>query len=109
MPYRYKYKSVRLLLAYSCLCLLALPAAAKEWRVVPGESIAKAIQSATSGDTVKVERGYYHEHIVIDKALALIGTNRPTISGDNQPGDVIRINALTCAWKVSSCVTAEEI
>lgn len=72
---------------------MALPAAAKEWRVVPGDSIAQTVHSAGSGDTIKVERGYYHEQIVINKPLALIGTNRPTISGDNQLGDVIRINA----------------
>lgn len=93
MPHTNKYKPVRQLLVYSCLCLLALPVAAKEWRVVPGGSIAQAVQSAASGDIVKVERGYYHEHIVIDKPLTLVGANRPTISGDNQPGDVIRINA----------------
>lgn len=74
------------------MCLLALPVAAKEWRVVSGESIAKAVESAASGDTVTVEHGYYHEHIIINKPLTLTGINRPTISGDLS-GDVIRINA----------------
>jgi nitrous oxidase accessory protein len=72
---------------------MALPALAKEWRVTPRDSIALTVKSAASGDTVKVERGYYHEHIVIDKPLTLIGANRPTISGDNEAGDVIRINS----------------
>ncbi len=75
-----------------CALLLALPAAAKEWQVAPGDSIAQTVQSATSNDTVLVARGYYHEHIVIDKPLTLIGIDRPTISGDNQ-GDVIRIKS----------------
>ncbi|HEY6095055.1 MAG TPA: nitrous oxide reductase family maturation protein NosD [Gallionellaceae bacterium] len=81
------------LILYLSLCLLALPAAAKEWHVIPGGSIAQAVKSAASGDTVKVERGYYHEHLIINKPLTLVGINRPTISGDNEPGDVIRINA----------------
>ncbi|WP_223248349.1 nitrous oxide reductase family maturation protein NosD [Sulfurirhabdus autotrophica] len=72
---------------------MAFPVAAKEWRVAPGESIANAIKSAASGDSIKVEHGYYHEQIIIDKPLSLIGMNRPTISGDNQPGDVIRIKS----------------
>ncbi len=76
------------------MCFVALPALAKEWRVSsPRDSIALTVKSAASGDTVKVERGYYHEHIVIDKPLSLIGANRPTISGDNEAGDVIRINS----------------
>lgn len=74
------------------LCLLAQPVAAKEWRVAPGGSIMQAVKSAAAGDTVRVERGYYHEHITINKPLTLIGSNRPTISGD-QLGDVIRITA----------------
>ena len=84
---------MRQLLYYSFLCLLALPAAAKEWQVTAGNSIARAIKSAAAGDTVKVERGYYHEHIIINKPLKLIGVDRPTISGDNLPGDVIHIRA----------------
>lgn len=72
---------------------MALPAFAKEWRVEPGKSIAKAVGSALAGDTIVVERGYYHEQIVINKPLTLLGINRPTITGDNQLGDVIRINA----------------
>jgi nitrous oxidase accessory protein len=80
---------------FACLFLIfiAQPAVAKEWRVEPGDSIAGAINSARAGDTIRVERGYFHERIVINKPLALVGINRPTISGDNQPGDVIRINS----------------
>lgn len=65
---------------------------AAEWTVQPGESISAAVQAAAAGDTVKVERGYYVDHVVIDKPLRLQGINRPTISGDNQ-GDVIRVKS----------------
>jgi len=67
-------------------------ATAAEWTVRPGESIPAAVQAAAAGDTVKVERGYYVDHVVIDKPLRLQGINRPTISGDNQ-GDVIRVKS----------------
>ena len=65
---------------------------AAEWTVQPGEPINAAVQAAAAGDTVKVERGYYVDHVVIDKPLRLQGINRPTLSGDNQ-GDVIRIKS----------------
>ncbi len=67
-------------------------ATAAEWTVQPGESISAAVQAAAAGDTVKVERGYYVDHVVIDKPLRLQGVNRPTISGENQ-GDVIRVKS----------------
>ncbi len=67
-------------------------ATAAEWTVRPGESIQAAVQAAAAGDTVKVERGYYVDHVVIDKPLRLQGVNRPTISGENQ-GDVIRVKS----------------
>ena len=88
-----KYKFARQFFCYAFLCLLALPLAAKEWRVAPGDSIAQTVKRAGPGDTVKVEHGYYHEQIIIDKPLVLVGINRPTISGDNKLGDVIRINS----------------
>ena len=67
-------------------------ATAAEWTVRPGESLQAAVQAAAAGDTVKVERGYYVDHVVIDKPLRLQGINRPTISGENQ-GDVIRVKS----------------
>ncbi|MHB9119553.1 MAG: nitrous oxide reductase family maturation protein NosD [Burkholderiales bacterium] len=81
----------RLLLSILTL-LLAQEAQATVWYVHPGESIEAAIKAARAGDTVKVERAYYHEHLVIDKALILQGIDRPTISGDNL-GDVIRVKS----------------
>ena len=68
----------------------ALPA--DELRVQAGQSIAVALKSAKAHDVVSVERGYYEEHLVIDKPLTLRGENRPTLSGGDS-GDVIRITA----------------
>jgi len=78
------------------LALVALlwidAAIAGEWVVHSGESIQTIVQAAVAGDTVKVEHGYYVDHLIIDKPLQLQGINRPTLSGDNQ-GDVIRIKS----------------
>jgi nitrous oxidase accessory protein len=66
--------------------------AATEWQIKPGESLSEAVRTAAAGDIMLVEKGYYVDHLVIDKAITLRGLNRPTISG-NESGDVIRIKA----------------
>ena len=83
---------LRALVVTGCLALPLAPASAAEWLVRPGESIAAAIQRASAGDTVVVEKGRYEERLRIDKPLKLIGRQRPTIAGGNQ-GDVIRVAA----------------
>jgi len=72
--------------------LVCGPLAAAEWQVAPGKSIAAAVQAAKAGDTVRVLRGQYVEHLVIDKPLRLIGIDRPTLSGGER-GDVIRVKS----------------
>lgn len=79
-------------LAALCVCLVAVPVLAAEWQVAPGASIAAAVQAAKAGDTVRVGRGQYAEHLVIDKPLRLIGIDRPTLSGSER-GDVIRVKS----------------
>jgi len=91
----WRYRRWTLQHAASLFFALTAPwggAQAAEHVVRPGESIAAAVQRAQPGDSIKIERGYYREHIVIDKRLAVIGLDRPTVSGDNQ-GDVIRLKA----------------
>ena len=41
-------------------------------------TIGAAVTAANPGDTITVAKGTYHEIVVIDKALALIGANRKT-------------------------------
>lgn len=80
-------------LATILFTLLAMgPGIAAELRVHPGESVAAAVARARPGDTVAVERGYYTEHLKLDKPLILKGINRPTISG-GLTGDTIRITS----------------
>ncbi|MBS1158907.1 MAG: copper transporter substrate-binding protein [Proteobacteria bacterium] len=75
------------------LLVVGWPLSAAEWQVAPGASIAAAIQAAKAGDTVKVARGHYEEHLLIDKPLRLVGSDRPTLSGGER-GDVIRVKAV---------------
>ncbi|MCG2576225.1 nitrous oxide reductase family maturation protein NosD [Dechloromonas sp. XY25] len=79
-------------LAATLLLVIGGPLSAAEWPVAPGESIAAAVQAAKPGDTIRVQRGYYAEHLVIDKPLRLVGINNPTLSG-GEKGDVIRVKS----------------
>ncbi len=69
-----------------------MPAQAAELWVTPGASIAQAIHQAQAGDVILIERGDYHERLIIDKPLVLRGVNRPTLLGGGS-GDVIRIKS----------------
>ncbi|HAT30871.1 MAG TPA: nitrous oxide reductase family maturation protein NosD, partial [Janthinobacterium sp.] len=60
--------------------------------VAPGQSIAAAVAAAKPGDTVRVARGAYAGHLLIDKPLTLLGIGRPSIDGGGV-GDVIRVRA----------------
>lgn len=80
----------RALLALAASLPLLCPAA--QLRVSPGESIAAAIRAAQPGDVIQVERGHYPERLLIDKPIALVGIERPTLSAQGK-GDVIRVRA----------------
>ena len=69
---------------------VASSAAAADWTVAPGESIAASIRRAKAGDTILIKRARYEENLVIDKPLTLRGIERPTIAGGLK-GDVIRV------------------
>ncbi|MBI4228873.1 MAG: right-handed parallel beta-helix repeat-containing protein, partial [Deltaproteobacteria bacterium] len=61
-------------------------------------SISKAIELATDGDTIKVEGGVYKERIVVDKSIKILGLNNPTIDGQGK-GTVVLIKAPKCTFK----------
>jgi nitrous oxidase accessory protein len=46
-------------------------------------SIAQAVEQARSGDTLIIQGPHvFHEHVVLRKALRLLGTNSPVLDGD---------------------------
>jgi parallel beta-helix repeat protein len=61
--------------------------------VVPDDyaSIQEAIDTAEDGDTVCVKSGEYHENLVVNKSLSLIGENMNTTIVDGNPPEGYRI------------------
>ena len=58
--------------------------------VHPGEKVQDAIDRASPGDEIHIERGRYVENLKVDRTLTIKGINLPTIDGSNQ-GDTIRV------------------
>ena len=61
--------------------VLAPVATAATHRVSPGQSVQAAIDAASPGDIIEIERGTYPGGLRIDKPLTLRGLQRPTIDG----------------------------
>ncbi len=63
----------------------------------PYQYINQAVANATTGYTIYVYPGTYHEHIILDKKLTLQGTSQHTtiIDGDYTP-IIIEVNADAC-------------
>lgn len=81
-----RHAAIALLLAWVCA------ASAATWRVAPGQDLQAAIDRATPGDVIEVERGRHDVNLRIDKPLTLRGVGRPTLSG-GQRGHVIDVHA----------------
>ena len=61
-------------------------------------SISKALELSSDGDTIEVEHGVYKERIVVDKSVKLEGINRPVIDGRDK-GTVVLIKSPKCTFK----------
>lgn len=58
-------------------------------------TIHEALDAADSGDTIQVKAGIYYEHLVINKAVSLIGENKETtIIDGNRTGDIVQVQVL---------------
>lgn len=66
--------------------------AEEELIVKPGESIQKAIDQATEGSTILVEKGQHNGSLLIEKSVHLIGEEGAIIAGDGD-GHVIEVKA----------------
>jgi parallel beta-helix repeat protein len=55
--------------------------------VSANETIQAAINNASSGDTILVASGTYHENLIINKSLSIVGENRTTTIIDGDGGD----------------------
>ena len=78
------------LLAVGCVIV---PARAETLRVGgPGglPTISRALEIASPGDTIVVASGEYHENLIIDKTVSLVGEGRPHVRGLGE-GDVVRV------------------
>ncbi len=84
-------------LAAALIGLLSVPATmgAQELRVGSGErfsSISEAIALAGEGDTLVVTAGTYHERLLLERPVALVGEDWPVLDGDGG-GHVIEAHA----------------
>jgi len=63
----------------------------------PFQTIQEAVNASISGDTVRVFNGTYHENVVLETTVSLIGngSENTTIDGGGQ-GDVVRISTDGC-------------
>jgi len=85
-----------LVLAFLTASFLFLPATAKaesKTIIVPEDydSIQEAINNASEGDTIYVKKGIYHENVVINKPLSLIGEDVDTTIIDGNPPEGYRV------------------
>lgn len=85
-------RSLLALIAAAALALPWVPLWASTVQVRPGDDLEAVVRSASPGDVVEVQRGFYRVNLRIDKALTLRGVDRPTLSG-GQNGDTIRVTA----------------
>jgi len=92
-----KVSAIMLILLFACV-LLAVSGIqqveAASNTLHPYQNITSGLEHAASGDTIFVYNGTYHEHLIINKSITLVGENRSTttIDGDNA-GSVVLVTA----------------
>ena len=89
----------RIALAIVGVVLAASAAEARIWTVGGPDAdfplIAPAIAAAASGDEIRVRHGVYREDLVLEKRLAIVGVDRPTLFGTGL-GSVVTLLANGC-------------
>ncbi|PVX27594.1 MAG: hypothetical protein CW716_01470 [Candidatus Bathyarchaeum sp.] len=91
-------RTVLILLMILCSFFVSVPLievvdAEADTIVVPDDysSIQKAIDKASEGDTIYVLEGTYHENLVVNKSISLVGENVDTTIIDGKPSEGYRI------------------
>jgi len=83
------------LISYSQILILILLISschAESWTVNENDSIQRILSQAAPGDVIIINKGIFHENLVINKSLKLIGNETPVIDGMGQ-GNVITLKA----------------
>jgi nitrous oxidase accessory protein len=55
--------------------------------------IGRRIAAAQDGDTIEIGPGTYHEQVLIDRSITLVGIGRPVIDGGGAGHDIVEITA----------------
>ena len=91
LPERHLLQTVlAVLLGGLLLALSAAPARASGG--ISAAQLAEALAAARDGDTIVVDGGVYHGSLMIERAVTLLGRNRPVLDGDGS-GTVLAIMA----------------
>jgi parallel beta-helix repeat protein len=98
--------AVIILLTILCSFLVSIPSldvveaeAEPQTIVVPDDyqTISWAVDNASEGDTIRVMEGTYHENVVINKSISLVGENVDTTVIDGNPSTGYRVPiTITC-------------
>ena len=86
-------KRIYILCLASLICFSSFARIIKVGKHQQYTSVSEAIAAAANGDTVWVESGIYREkNIIINKSIALLGTNYPVLDGEHKY-EIISIRA----------------
>ncbi len=85
-------RAERFAFAALAACVLAAAAGAEVHEVAASESISAVLRRAQPGDTIRLAPGDYHERLVIDVPVALVGNGDARILGGYE-GTVVHVTA----------------
>jgi nitrous oxidase accessory protein len=100
-PIRYRERRVIGGFLVAVYLAVAAPLYARTVAVSPNgpmASISEAVRTAGIGDTIEVGPGTYHENVLLDRAVQLVGIGQPVIHGLGQMS-VVTVTADHCALR----------
>ncbi len=104
-----RFRPYAIALTLALIAMIALPSySLAATYAVPGNypTINAAIANASDGDTITVDSGTYHENVMINKKITLLGNGWPLISVASGTGiDISADNAIVQGFRVSDAGT----